>query len=149
MRRKLIRILEMCLERFRQMFRRKPVRAQEGDVGTLTVPTPVPPCVQRIRRLLNMPGIRQRRGVPGVWQVQADSFTDAYRMLLRFCSPKCIKTIRQAGHVRYKAVLPGGEGTVLLSDRVGNRRNTVAVMIFSVGRLPEIREIRFCLPEKK
>lgn len=149
MRRKLIRILEYCLERFRQMFHRKPVRVQERDVGAVTVSTPVPPCVQRIRRLLDMPGIRQRRGVPGVWQVQADSFTDAYRMLLRFCNYRYIRTIKQAGHIRYKAVLPGGEGTVLLSGRVGNRRNTVAVMTFSVGRLPEIREIRFCLSEKK
>lgn len=149
MRRKLIRILECCLERFRQMFRRKAVRVQERDAGAITVPAPVPPCVQRIQRLLDMPGIRQRRGVPGVWQMKADNFADAYRMLLKICNPKCIKTIRQAGHVRYKAVLPGDEGTVLLSDRVGNRRNAVAVMTFSVGRLPEIREIRFCLPEKK
>lgn len=148
MRRKLIRILEICLEQLRRMFRRKPVHVQGRDVGNVVVPAPFPPCVQRIRRLLDMPDMRQRRGVSGVWQTRADSFADAYRVLLRFCSPKCIKVIRQAGHVRYKAVLPDGEGTVLLSDRVGNRRNAVAVMTFAVKRLPEVKEIRFCMSGK-
>lgn len=104
--------------------------------------------LRRIRRVLDCSGIRQKRGSAGVWIAKAGDFTDAYRFMLRLCAPRYVRCVRQAGHVRYKAVLPDGEGSILLSDRVGNRQNTVAVMKFSVGRLTEWKEIRFA-PRRK
>lgn len=103
-----------------------------------------PYSLLRIRRMLYCSGIRHRRGsTPGVWIAKAENFTDACRFMLRLCAPVYIKSIRQAGHIRYKALLPDGSGSILLSDRVGNRKDTVAVMTFAIRQLPEIREIRF------
>ncbi len=105
-----------------------------------------PPCVKRIRSVLSCSGVRQRKGsAQGVWTVKAKSFTDAYRFLLRMCDPSLVRTVRQAGYVKYRAELPGGEGSILLSDRVGKRKNTLAVMTFRVRSMPEIRELRFCM----
>lgn len=104
------------------------------------LPVPLPSSLLRIRRILDSSGVRRRRGgAPGVWITKADDFSGAYRFMLRLCAPKHIVCIRQAGHIRYKALLPDGEGSILLSDRVGNRKDTVAVMTFAVGKLPEIR----------
>lgn len=108
-----------------------------------------PLCIRRIRKVIDYPGIRHRKGyAPGVWVKEADSFIDAYRLMLRICDPESITTIRRSGHVRYKVVLPNNEGKVLLSEKVGNRRNTIAVMRFSVLKIPELKEIRFCARDK-
>lgn len=99
--------------------------------------------LRRIRRVLDCSGIRQKRGAAGVWIAKAGDFTDAYRFMLRLCAPRYARCVRQAGHVCYRVQLPDGGGSILLHDRIGNRKDTVAVMTFSVGQLPEIREIRF------
>lgn len=149
--RKLNRILAFVLEWLKRLFG-KIVGKCPGRVGQVTHPVryePLSAPLARIVGVLYCAAVRQRRGgAPGVWVAKADSLEEAYRFMLRLCDPEHIRCIRQAGHVRYKAVLPDGEGSILLSDRVGNRQNTVAVMKFSVGRLTEWKEIRFA-PRRK
>lgn len=147
--RKTARLLLAFLLRVKRKFRSKPGTAISIPVTEPAVEVPArqsePPSVQRIRSAVSCPGVRQRKGcTPGVWIVEAESFAAAYRFLLRMCDPSHVRTIRQAGHVRYRAELPDGVGSILLSERVGNRKNTLAVMTFSVGRMPEIKELRFC-----
>lgn len=106
--------------------------------------------MHRIRRVLDSSGIRQKRGgTAGVWIAKAGNFMDAYRFMLRLCAPRYIRCVRQAGHVCYKVQLPDGGGSILLHDRIGNRKEMVAVMTLSVGQFPEIREIRFYPAEKR
>lgn len=102
----------------------------------------------RIRRVLDGSGMRRKRGAEGVWITKAEKFVDAYRLMLRLCSPRYVRCVRQAGHICYKIQLPDSGGSILLHDRTGNRKGTVAVMIFSVRQLPDIKEIRFSSIEK-
>lgn len=148
--RKLIRLLKACLMRIGRMFRHKPETVPVEVTPTETVEeddTSVSEhfCVRRMKEVLALSQMRQYRGnVPGIWLVEVENVADAYRFLLRICDRNYIKSVRQGGHVRYKAILPAGEGNILLSERVGNRKNVLAVMTFAVKQMPEIKEIRFC-----
>lgn len=144
--RKIAGILQISLQRIKRRFHREvePVAVAEPVVEVSARQLAAPPCVQRIKNVLRGSGMRQRRGcTPGVWTVKVKNFADAYRFLLRMCDCKYICTIRQAGHVRYRVELPDGEGNIFLSDRVGNRKNVVAVMTFRMNGMPEIKEIWF------
>lgn len=77
-----------------------------------------------------------------MWYIKAESFTDAYRLLLRLGRQEQLVCLKRGGRVRYRLNLPDGNGNVTLTDKVGNRRNTLAVMSFCVPEIPEIREIR-------
>ena len=99
------------------------------------------PCIVRIRRVLSDTVIRPVPGnASGVWYIKAESFTDAYR--LRLGRQEQLVCLKRGGRVRYRLNLPDGNGNVTLTDKVGNRRNTLAVMSFFVPQIPEIREIR-------
>lgn len=101
------------------------------------------PCIVRIRRILSDTVIRPVPGnASGVWYIKAESFTDAYRLLLRLGRQEQLVCLKRGGRVRYRLNLPDGNGNVTLTDKVGNRRNTLAVMSFCVPEIPEIREIR-------
>lgn len=146
----MIRKLTAAIRRFfsRLFGRKSPAVA---DVGIPISPPRVeyPPCALRIRQMLDLPEVRPRRGfTPGVWQTGTDNFVGAYRMLLRLCPPSCIKIARKAGRIRFVAVLPDGTGSILLTDKVGNRRDAIAVMTFSVADIPELKELRFSIKNK-
>lgn len=114
-----------------------------------SIPDTLEMVLYRIRNVLDCSGIRQKRGAEGVWITKAENFMDAYRFMLRLCAPRYVRCVRQAGHICYKIQLPDGGGSILLHDRTGNRKETVAVMMFSVGMIHEIKEIRFSLTEKR
>lgn len=104
-------------------------------------------CIKQVRLVLSKTGIRQWKGrTPGVWYVKNGSFTDAYRLLLRLGKQEGMAYIKRGGHVRYRLTLPENKGCIILSDRVGHRRNTSAVMLFDIEGIPEIKEIRFLSP---
>lgn len=150
MMRKTVRFLQTCLMKIGRWFRRKPetapVEAMPEEAaweGGTSASEHL--CVRRMKKVLAWSGLRQRRGnAPGIWSVEVENFADAYRFMLKICDRNHIKSIRQGGHVRYMATLPDGEGNILLSERVGNRKNALAVMTFTVKRMTEIKEIRFC-----
>ncbi len=105
------------------------------------------PSVGRIRRVLSKSGMRQKQGyAPGIWSIKADSFTDAYRLLLLLGRQEGLTCIKIGGHICYRMLLPDDSGYIILSDRVGHRSNTLAVMSFYVDMIPVIKEIRFRHP---
>ncbi len=102
------------------------------------------PSVVRIRKVLSTSRMRQKRGfAPGIWNIKADSFTDAYRLLLLLGRQEGLTYIKIGGHICYRMLLPDDSGYIILSDSVGHRSNTLAVMSFYVDMIPEIKEIRF------
>lgn len=109
-----------------------------------------PPCVKRIGQVLEKSGIRRRKGkTPGIWYIKFESFTDAYRLLLRLGNQEGLVCIKSGGYVRYRLNLPDNNGNITLSDRVGYRQDTLAVMLFHIAKMPEIKEIRFqSLPDR-
>ncbi len=104
--------------------------------------------VERIRNVLSTSGMRQKRGfAPGIWSVKADSFAEAYRLLLLLGRQDGLTCVKIGGHICYRMLLPDDSGYIILSDRVGHRSNTLAVMLFYVDMIPDIKEIRFrCRP---
>lgn len=132
------------------LFRRKaapaPVQEEPRPVTEADgVSMSEPPCVRRIRRVMSASKVRKRRGgVSGIWQARAQDYSDAYRFLLILCDPSLVKMERRGGHVCHKAVFPDGAGSILLSEKVGVRRDALAVMRLNVDGLPDVREIRFC-----
>lgn len=107
------------------------------------------PSVGRIRKVLSTSGMRQKQGfAPGIWSIKANSFTDAYRLLLLLGRQDGLTCMKIGGHIRYHMLLPDDSGYIILSDRVGHRSNTLAVMLFYVDMIPEIKEIRFRHPSE-
>ena len=104
----------------------------------------MPVCVKRIGQTLRKLGIRRRKGqCPGIWHIESESFTDAYRLLLRLGNQDGLVCLRNGGHVHYRLNLPDNNGHIILSEHVGNRRDTLAVMLFHIVKMPEIKELRF------
>ncbi len=106
------------------------------------------PSAERIRRVLSKSGMRQKQGyAPGIWSIKADSFTDAYRLLLLLGRQDGLTSMKIGGHTLYRMLLSDDSGYIILSDRVGHRSNTLAVMLFYVDMIHDIKEIRFrCRP---
>lgn len=110
----------------------------------------MPVCVKRIGQTLRELEIRRRKGqCPDIWHIKSESFTDAYRLLLRLGNQDGLACLRNGGHVRYRLNLPDNNGHIILSERVGNRRDTLAVMLFHIVKMPEIKELRFLNPPDK
>lgn len=136
------------------LFRRKtapaPVQEEPRPVTEVDdVSMSEPPCVRRIRRVMSASKVRKRRGgASGIWQTRAQGYADAYRFFLTLCNPPLVKVERRGGHVCHKAVFPDDGGSILLAEKVGNRRGALAVMKFDMPMLPEIREIRFCARDR-
>lgn len=104
----------------------------------------VPPCVKHIGQVLAGAEIRRRRGkASGIRYINCESFTDAYRFLLRLGCQEGLVCTKKGGHICYRLDLPDNGGHVILSERVGNRRDTLAVMLFHIAGMPEIKELRF------
>lgn len=141
---------QRIIDFIRWLFGRKSVSSvtpAEAKPATTENKAPLPaphPCIGRIRMVLSRSGIRRWKGrAPGVWYVKAKDFTDAYRLLLRLGKQEGLACIKRGGHIRYRLTLPDKSGCIMLSDRVGHRRNTLAVMVFDVTEMSEIKEIRF------
>lgn len=84
----------------------------------------------------------------GIWTVKASSFYDAFRFMFQMCDSCHIAPIRRGGNLCFEAILPEAHGRLLLSDKTGNRRNTLAVITIEAAALPDIREIRFVRNKK-
>lgn len=105
--------------------------------------------ILRIRRQLNYAHAHKRIGnETGIWTVKASSFYDAFRFMFQMCDSCHIAPIRRGDHLCFEAILPEAQGRLLLSDRTGNRRNTLAVITIEEAALPDVREIRFVKNKK-
>lgn len=100
--------------------------------------------VQRIKMALVCAKARVRRGDSlGIWIMKASCFNDAYRFFFPLCCQSRIRYVRKGSYFCYEAHLPDGQGNIRLSENVGNRRNTLAVISVDVEALPDVKEIRF------
>ena len=105
--------------------------------------------ILRIRLQLKYAHAHKRIGnETGIWTVKASSFYDAFRFMFQMCDSCHIAPIRRGDHLCFEAILPEAQGRLLLSDRTGNRRNTLAVITIEAVALPDIKEIRFVRDKK-
>lgn len=121
----------------------QPVTVAEKEITVRTS------CIYRVRRILQESGIRPLRGrLNGTWYIRTESFNDAYRLLLRMGRQEELVCRRKGGHIIYMLPLPDGNGSITLSDNLGNRKNTVALMNLNVAEMSDIKEIRFRFKSK-
>lgn len=130
---------------FRQRFVPTPVQEEmSSPAASEDASVPESPYVRRIIRVMSACEVSRRRGgATGVWTAKAQGYADAYRFMLRLCGSPLVKVERRSGHVCHKAVFPDGTGSILLSEKVGYRRGSLAVMRLDVSGLPDVLEIRF------
>lgn len=105
--------------------------------------------ILRIRQQLKYAHAHKRMGNEnGIWTVKASSFYDAFRFMFQICDSCHIAPIRRGGSLCFEAILPEGQGKLLLSDKTGNKKNTLAVITIEATALPDVREIRFVRNKK-
>lgn len=80
----------------------------------------------------------------GVRVVRVKDFSDAHAYLLRICPQREIKEEKKSGNLYYSYILPEGKGQLVLTDKVTEGKNEVAVLEVNIAELKDvIGQIRF------
>lgn len=107
-------------------------------------------CVANVRcRILDKSLKVHSRRHPDIRVSTVKSFGDAYRFLIRMCDQRLLTWHYGGGYYYYIVTLPGNQGQLILTDKVGYLRDgTIAILKIDVAAiLPQIKEIRFRITE--